>query len=126
LSAYSGGGTLASTYYSNDLVASQTQGGITNTYQLDGALRQRLRTQTGGSEPGTEVYHYARRLGLPSLDRPWHELVAKHRRHRRRPRRNPGQRQRDDAPADQPARRHRRDGERQSRSDETTRQLRIR
>jgi RHS repeat-associated protein len=51
-------GTFTS-YCSNDLVASQSQGAITNTYQLDASLRQRLRTQTGGSSPGTEVYHYA-------------------------------------------------------------------
>jgi RHS repeat-associated protein len=57
--AYAGGSTLTTTYYSNDLVKSQTQGAITNSYELDGALRQRTRTQTGGSEPGTEVYHYA-------------------------------------------------------------------
>jgi RHS repeat-associated protein len=57
--SYAGGTTLSTSYYTNDLVASQTQGSITNSYQLDGALRQRLRTETGGSEPGTEVYHYA-------------------------------------------------------------------
>ncbi|MET0305828.1 MAG: RHS repeat-associated core domain-containing protein [Solirubrobacterales bacterium] len=57
--AYSGGGTLISSYFVNDLVKTQTQGGITNTYELDAALRQRQRTQTGGSNPGTEVYHYA-------------------------------------------------------------------
>src|SRR5260221_5682100 len=54
-----GGETLTTSYYSNDLVQSQTQGAIINTYELDATLRQRLRTQTGGSEPGTEVYHYA-------------------------------------------------------------------
>ena len=58
-SAYSGGGTLTTSYYSNDLVQSQSQDGITNTYALDAAMRQRQRTQTGGSNPGTEVYHYA-------------------------------------------------------------------
>jgi RHS repeat-associated protein len=58
-SAYSGGGTLNTSYYSNDLVYSQTQDGITNTYALDATSRQRQRTQTGGSNPGTEVYHYA-------------------------------------------------------------------
>lgn len=57
--SYSGGGTLSTSYYSNDLVKSQTQGAITNSYELDGSLRQRSRTQTGGSEPGTEIYHYA-------------------------------------------------------------------
>jgi RHS repeat-associated protein len=57
--SYAGGSTLTSSYYANDLVQSQSQGGITNTYELDGALRQRRRTETGGPEPGTEIYHYA-------------------------------------------------------------------
>jgi RHS repeat-associated protein len=51
-------GTLTS-YYVNDLTQSQTQGGITNTYSLDASLRQRERITTGGSEGGTEIYHYA-------------------------------------------------------------------
>ncbi len=55
--AYSGGGTLASTYYSNDLIRSQTQNGLTNTYDLDASLRQRRRVQTG-TKSGTEIYHY--------------------------------------------------------------------
>jgi RHS repeat-associated protein len=50
--------TLTTSYYSNDIVASQSQGGITNTFQLDASLRQRQRIQTGGLE-GTEVFHYA-------------------------------------------------------------------
>lgn len=58
-SAYAGGSTLTTTYFENDLVASQSQGGVTNTYQLDAAMRQRQRVQTGGSSPGTEIYHYA-------------------------------------------------------------------
>jgi len=58
-SSYAGGSTLTSTYYTNDLIKTQSQGGVTNTYELDAALRQRQRTQTGGSEPGIEVYHYA-------------------------------------------------------------------
>ncbi|HEU5143184.1 MAG TPA: RHS repeat-associated core domain-containing protein, partial [Solirubrobacterales bacterium] len=57
-SAYSGGGTLASSYYVNDLVRSQTQDGITNTYELDAMLRQRQRIQTG-SQTANETYHYA-------------------------------------------------------------------
>lgn len=57
--AYAGGGDLSTTYYSNDLVATQSQGAITNSYQLDSALRQRQRTQVGGPEAGTEIYHYA-------------------------------------------------------------------
>lgn len=51
-------GTLTS-YYVNDLTHSQSQGGVTNTYGLDAAMRQRERTTTGGSEAGTEIYHYA-------------------------------------------------------------------
>jgi len=56
--AYAGGASLSTSYYSNNMVASQSQGGITNTYQLDSALRQRQRLQAGGLE-GTEVFHYA-------------------------------------------------------------------
>ncbi len=54
-----GGSTLTTSYFSNDMVASQAQGAITNTFQLDAALRQRQRVQTGGSQEGTEVFHYA-------------------------------------------------------------------
>lgn len=53
-----GGGTLTTSYYWNDLVRSQTQDGITNSYALDADLRQRQRTQTG-TTTATEVYHYA-------------------------------------------------------------------
>ncbi len=56
--AYAGGGTLSTTFYANDLVATQSQGGITNSYKLDSALRPRERVQTGGSG-GTEIFHYA-------------------------------------------------------------------
>jgi RHS repeat-associated protein len=56
---YSGGGKLTTSYYVNDLTYSQTQDGITNTYNLDASLRQRERVRTGGSEAGTEIYHYA-------------------------------------------------------------------
>jgi RHS repeat-associated protein len=57
-SSYAGGGTLVTSYFSNDMIASQSQGGVTNTFALDAALRQRQRTQGGGLE-GTEVFHYA-------------------------------------------------------------------
>jgi RHS repeat-associated protein len=63
--AYAGGGTLSTTYYANDLVATQSQGGITNSYNLDSALRPRERVQTGGSG-GTEVFHYAGGSDSPS------------------------------------------------------------
>jgi RHS repeat-associated protein len=52
-------GELKTSYYVNDLTRSQTQGAITNTYNLDAALRQRERIRSGGSEAGTEIYHYA-------------------------------------------------------------------
>ena len=56
---YSGGGKLETTYFVNDLTQSQTQDGITNTYNLDAALRQRERIREGGSEEGTAIYRYA-------------------------------------------------------------------
>jgi RHS repeat-associated protein len=39
------------------MVATQTQSGVTNTYELDALGRQRQRIQTGGVK-GTEVLHY--------------------------------------------------------------------
>ncbi|HSS42253.1 MAG TPA: RHS repeat-associated core domain-containing protein [Solirubrobacterales bacterium] len=55
--AFAGGKALTTSYFSNDMVAEQTQNGVTNTFGLDSALRQRQRTQGGGLE-GTEVWHY--------------------------------------------------------------------
>lgn len=52
-------GELTTSYYVNDLTRSQAQGGITNTYNLDASLHQRERITSGGSEAGTEIYHYA-------------------------------------------------------------------
>ncbi len=63
--ADAGGGTLTTSFFSNDMVASQSQGGVTNTFQLDGALRQRQRLQAGGLE-GTEVFHYANPSDSPA------------------------------------------------------------
>ncbi len=57
-SAYSGGGTLTSSYYVNELIRSQTQDGLTNTYDLDAFLRQRKSTQTG-TKSGSSIFHYA-------------------------------------------------------------------
>lgn len=65
-SAFSGGGTLTSTYYDNDLIKTQAQDGIANSYEYDAALRQRQRVQTGGSNPGTEIYHYADESDSPA------------------------------------------------------------
>ena len=53
-----GGKILTTSYFSNDMVASQSQDGVTNTFQLDADLRQRQRLQGGGLE-GTELFHYA-------------------------------------------------------------------
>jgi len=52
-----GGKELTTSYFSNDMVATQSQNGVTNTFQLDASLRQRQRLQAGGLE-GTEVFHY--------------------------------------------------------------------
>jgi RHS repeat-associated protein len=64
-SAYSGGGILTTNYYVNDLTRSQTQDGLTNTYYLDSALRQREAVQSG-TKSGTSVYHYAGGSDSPS------------------------------------------------------------
>jgi len=67
-----GGKALSTSYFSTDMVASQTQNGVTNTFQLDAALRQRQRTQGGGLE-GVEVFHYAGGSDTPA----WTQLGAK-------------------------------------------------
>ncbi len=56
--AYAGGKTLETSYFANDLVATQTQNGVSNSYELDATLRYRSRLQAGGLE-GLEVFHYA-------------------------------------------------------------------
>jgi RHS repeat-associated protein len=56
--AYAGGSTLATSFYSNEMVATQSQAGLTNSYQLDAAGRPRQVVQTG-TKTGTEVFHYA-------------------------------------------------------------------
>ena len=53
-----GGSTLTTSFYSNEMIASQSQGGITNSYQLDSAGRPRELKVTGSKEL-TEVFHYA-------------------------------------------------------------------
>jgi len=55
---YSGGGTLSTSYFVNDLTRVQSQDGKANIYELDAALRQRRRTRVGATEAGTAVYHY--------------------------------------------------------------------
>jgi RHS repeat-associated protein len=63
--SFAGGKALSTSYFTNDMVASQSQNGITNTFQLDAMLRQRQRLQGGGLE-GTEVFHYANPGDAPS------------------------------------------------------------
>ena len=57
-STYAGGSTLETTFYSNEMLASQSQGGLTNSYQLDATGRDRQVTQTG-TKTGTEIFHYS-------------------------------------------------------------------
>jgi RHS repeat-associated protein len=57
-SKYAGGSTLTTSFFSNEMIATQSQGGLTNSYQLDAAGRPRQVIQTGSKE-GTEVFHYA-------------------------------------------------------------------
>lgn len=54
---YAGGGALTTSFFSNGMVASQSQSGVTNTYELDALGRQRQRSQMGGVK-GTEIFHY--------------------------------------------------------------------
>jgi RHS repeat-associated protein len=53
-----GGSTLTTTFFSNNMVATQSQAGLTNSYQLDSAGRPRELKVTGSKEL-TEVFHYA-------------------------------------------------------------------
>ncbi len=55
---YSGGSTLATSFYSNEMIASQSQGGLTNSYQLDATGHPREVIQSG-TESGKEIFHYA-------------------------------------------------------------------
>ncbi len=60
-----GGSTLTTSFYSNEMLASQSQGGITNSYKLDATGRSRQVVQTGSKE-GTEVFHYVGRSDSPA------------------------------------------------------------
>lgn len=53
-----GGKELVTGYFANDMVATQSQGGVTNSFELDASLRQRSRLQGGGGLEGTEIFHY--------------------------------------------------------------------
>jgi RHS repeat-associated protein len=55
---YAGGSTLETIFYSNEMVASQSQGGVTNNYELDATGRVRRRVQKAGTE-STEIFHYS-------------------------------------------------------------------
>jgi RHS repeat-associated protein len=55
--ADAGGKELTTSYFPNDMVATQSQGGLTNAFSLDAELRQRQRVQEGGLE-GPEIFHY--------------------------------------------------------------------
>jgi RHS repeat-associated protein len=69
---FAGGSTLETTFYSNEMVASQSQAGLTNSYQLDAAGRPRQVTQTG-TKTGTEIFHYS----LASDSTAWTERGGK-------------------------------------------------
>lgn len=55
---FAGGSTLTTSFYSNNMVANQSQAGLTNSYQLDSVGRPRELKVTGTKE-ATEVFHYA-------------------------------------------------------------------
>jgi RHS repeat-associated protein len=63
--ADAGGKELTTSFFSTDMVATQSQGGVTNSFELDATLRQRSRLQAGGLE-GTEIFHYDGGLDSPS------------------------------------------------------------
>jgi RHS repeat-associated protein len=54
---YAGGKALTTSYFTDDMVATQSQNGVTNSFQLDATGRQRQREQAGGVS-GMEVFHY--------------------------------------------------------------------
>ncbi|HSS33527.1 MAG TPA: 6-bladed beta-propeller [Solirubrobacterales bacterium] len=54
---FAGGKELKTSYFSTEMLATQTQNGVTNTYELDATGRQRQRVQAGGIE-GVEIFHY--------------------------------------------------------------------
>jgi hypothetical protein len=64
--ADAGGHALTTTYYGTNMVATQAQNGISNSYELDGTGRQRARLQGGGGLEGTEIFHYDGATDSPS------------------------------------------------------------
>jgi RHS repeat-associated protein len=68
---FAGGKALSTTYFANDMVSTQSQGGVTNAFRLDATGRQRQREQAGGLE-GTEIFHF----DGPSDSVAWTQLGA--------------------------------------------------
>jgi RHS repeat-associated protein len=66
-----GGKELVTSYFSSNMVATQSQGGVTNSFQLDASGRQRAREQ-GGGVAGLEIFHYDGSSDSPA----WSELGA--------------------------------------------------
>ncbi len=56
--AYAGGGTLKTSYFSNEMLAQQEQDGVVNKYLLDSTGRQRFRESTEGGGK-LESFHYS-------------------------------------------------------------------
>jgi RHS repeat-associated protein len=67
--ADAGGKELVTSSFGSNMVATQTQGTVTNTFQLDASGRQRAREQAGGVA-GLEIFHY----DGPSDSVAWTEL----------------------------------------------------
>jgi RHS repeat-associated protein len=63
--AYSNGGVLTYRYYANDQVGSIAQDGVSKTYELDPAGRQR-KSVVGGGTTHTETLHYQDSSDSPS------------------------------------------------------------
>jgi RHS repeat-associated protein len=57
-SAYSGGGNLKTSYFTNEMLAQQEQDGVVNKYLLDSTGRQRFRESTEGGGK-LESFHYS-------------------------------------------------------------------
>jgi RHS repeat-associated protein len=55
---FAGGSSLTTTFDSNDMIDSQSQGGLTNGYLLDATGRVR-RVFQSGTKTGTEIFHYS-------------------------------------------------------------------
>jgi RHS repeat-associated protein len=55
---YSGGGTLKTSYFTNEMLAQQEQDGVVNKYLLDSTGRQRFRESTEGGGK-LESFHYS-------------------------------------------------------------------